>query len=100
LDHQFYFFHRKRKKIFIHAVKQGYIDLSQTSAAATFYGFERRPNEGFGPSALYEILNLKERGLQNCVIFFDKYAENDFLANLPNLPNVRKIKKDLITIIE
>jgi nitroreductase len=83
---------------FNHAVKQAYIAFSQAIAAAAFEGVDATPLEGFDPSAVDEILDLKSKGLKSCVMLPLGYrdANNDWLANLKK---VRKSKEDLVTVI-
>lgn len=81
---------------FNHAAKQAYIAFSQAIAAAAFEQVDATPLEGFDPSAVDEILGLKEKGLRSCVMLPIGYrdTENDWLVNLTK---VRKSKEDLIT---
>ena len=84
---------------FNHAAKQAYIAFSQSIAAAAFEGVDSTPLEGFDPTAVDEILNLREEGLRSCVMLPLGYrdTENDWLVNLVK---VRKSKDDLVTIID
>ncbi|MDB4534528.1 NAD(P)H-dependent oxidoreductase [Vicingaceae bacterium] len=84
---------------FNHAAKQAYIAFSQGITAAAFEGVDSTPIEGFDPTALDEILGLREKGLRSCVMLTLGYrdADNDWLANLKK---VRKSKEDLITEIK
>lgn len=88
----FYFFHKK------HTAKQAYIAFSQAITAAAFEQVDATPLEGFDPTAVDEILGLKEKGLRSCVMLPIGYrdAENDWLVNLTK---VRKSKDDLITVV-
>jgi nitroreductase len=83
---------------FNHATKQAYIAFSQAIAAAAFEKVDATPLEGFDPSALDEILDLRSKGLRSCVMLPLGYrdAENDWLVNLAK---VRKSRADLITEI-
>lgn len=84
---------------FNHAAKQAYIAFSQAIAAAAFEQIDSTPLEGFDPSALDEILSLREKGLRSCVMLPLGYrdTDNDWLVNLTK---VRKSKEDLITEIK
>jgi len=84
---------------FEHASKQAYIAFSQAISAAAFEGLDSTPMEGFDPSAVDEILGLKEKNLRSCVMLPVGYrdTENDWLVNLTK---VRKSKNDLITEIK
>ena len=83
---------------FNHAAKQAYIAFSQAIAAAAFEGVDATPLEGFDPTAVDEILDLKAKGLRSCVMLPLGYrdADNDWLASLKK---VRKSKEDLVTVI-
>ena len=91
--------HRSAEENFNHAAKQAYIAFSQAITAAAFEGVDSTPVEGFDPSALDIILNLKEKGLRSCVMLPVGYRDtkNDWLVNLKK---VRKSKEDLLTVIE
>jgi nitroreductase len=84
---------------FNHAAKQAYIAFSQAIAAAAFEGVDSTPLEGFDPSALDAILDLKAKGLRSCVMLPVGYrdSENDWLVHLPK---VRKSKEDLVTVLD
>lgn len=84
---------------FNHAAKQAYIAFSQAIAAAAFEGVDSTPLEGFEPTAVDEILGLKEKGLRSCVMLPLGYrdTDNDWLVNLKK---VRKSRKDLIQLID
>jgi nitroreductase len=81
---------------FNHATKQAYIAFSHAIIAAAFEEVDATPLEGFNPTAVDKILNLREKGLRSCVLLPIGYrdSENDWLVNLKK---VRKSKKDLIT---
>lgn len=83
---------------FNHAAKQAYIAFSQAIAAAAFEEVDAAPLEGFEPSAVDEILDLKEKGLRSCVMLPLGYrdADKDWLVNLKK---VRKSKEDLVTVM-
>lgn len=84
---------------FNHAAKQAYIAFSQAIAAAAFEQVDATPLEGFDPSAVDEILGLKEKGLRSCVMLPIGYrnAEKDWLVKLAK---VRKSREDLVTEID
>ena len=84
---------------FNHAAKQAYIAFSQGITAAAFEAVDATPLEGFDPTALDEILGLREKGLRSCVMLSLGYrdAENDWLVNLKK---VRKSREDLVTEIK
>jgi len=84
---------------FNHAAKQAYIAFSQAIAAAAFEGLDATPLEGFNPSAVDEILGLREKGLRSCVMLPVGYREeeNDWLVKLKK---VRKSKEDLVSYID
>ena len=88
--------HKDPEVNFNHASKQAYIAFSQAIAAAAFEQVDATPLEGFDPSAVDEILGLKEKGLRSCVMLPLGYrdADKDWLVNLKK---VRKSKEDLIT---
>ena len=90
---------RDPEENFNHAAKQAYIAFSLAIAAAAFEGVDSTPLEGFDPSAVDQILNLREKGLRSCVMLPLGYrdSENDWLENLTK---VRKSKEDLITKID
>ncbi len=83
---------------FNHAAKQAYIAFSHAITAAAFLGIDSTPLEGFDPSAVDEILTLKEKGLRSCVMLPLGYrqADKDWLVNLKK---VRKSKEDLVTYL-
>ena len=81
---------------FNHATKQAYIAFSHAVIAAAFEKVDATPLEGFNPTAVDKILNLREKGLRSCVLLPIGYrdSKNDWLVNLKK---VRKSKEDLIT---
>ena len=89
---------KEAEENFNHATKQAYIAFSQAITAAAFEKVDATPLEGFDPSALDEILDLRAEGLRSCVMLPLGYrdAENDWLVNLAK---VRKSRADLITEI-
>ncbi|MBP8850856.1 MAG: NAD(P)H-dependent oxidoreductase [Breznakibacter sp.] len=84
---------------FQHAARQAYIAFSHAVIAAAFEGVDSTPMEGFDPTALDKILNLREQGLRSCVILPLGYrdTEKDWLVNLKK---VRKSKSELIKLID
>lgn len=90
---------RDAEENFNHASKQAYIAFSQAIAAAAFEQVDATPLEGFDPSALDEILGLREKGLRSCVMLPLGYrdANVDWLVNLKK---VRKSREDLITVVD
>lgn len=84
---------------FNHAAKQAYLAFMAALTAAAFEAVDTTPIEGFDPTKLDEILDLRAKGLRSCVMLAVGYrdAENDWLVNLAK---VRKSKADLITVIE
>ncbi|CAH8285801.1 nitroreductase [Mariniflexile fucanivorans] len=84
---------------FNHAAKQAYIAFSQAIIAAAFEGLDATPIEGFDPTAVDEILNLREKGLRSAVLLPIGYRQED-KDWLVNLVKVRKPMEDLVTVIE
>ncbi|WP_417443905.1 NAD(P)H-dependent oxidoreductase [Joostella sp.] len=84
---------------FNHAAKQAYIAFSQSITAAAFEGVDATPLEGFDPTAVDEILGLREKGLRSAVLLPLGYreTEKDWLVNLVK---VRKSTEDLVTVID
>ncbi len=89
---------RDAKVNFEHAARQTYIALMSAIAQAAFEGVDSTPMEGFDPSALDEILELKKKGLRSTILLPLGYKdeENDWLANLVK---VRKPMQELVTHI-
>lgn len=67
-----------------HAARQAYIGVGAALIAAAFEEVDATPMEGFDPTALDEILGLKDRGLRSVVIIPLGYRqpEGDWLVNL------------------
>jgi nitroreductase/dihydropteridine reductase len=67
-----------------HAARQAYIGLSMAMVACAELKVDSVPMEGFDPSAVDEILNLKTHGLRSAVILPIGYREEsgDWLVNL------------------
>lgn len=84
---------------FTHTAKQAYIGLGTALIAAAYEQVDCTPMEGFNPSALDEILNLKAKGLRSVVMLPLGYrkADEDWLVNLKK---VRKPKEVFITRVE
>jgi nitroreductase len=84
---------------FNHAAKQAYIAFTAALTAAAFETVDTTPIEGFDPTKLDEILDLRAKGLRSCVMLAVGYrdVEKDWLVNLEK---VRKSKADLVTLID
>jgi nitroreductase len=84
---------------FNHAAKQAYIAFTAALTAAAFEAVDTTPIEGFDPTKLDEILDLRAKGLRSCVMLAVGYrdVEKDWLVNLTK---VRKSKEDLVTVID
>ncbi|WP_067149427.1 NAD(P)H-dependent oxidoreductase [Pseudotamlana agarivorans] len=90
---------KEAEENFNHAAKQAYIAFSQAVIAAAFEGVDATPLEGFDPTAVDEILGLKEKGLRSAVMLPLGYRQED-KDWLVNLVKVRKPMKELVTVIE
>jgi nitroreductase/dihydropteridine reductase len=90
---------QEAEKNFNHAVKQAYIAFTAALTAAAFEAVDTTPIEGFDPTKLDEILDLRAKGLRSCVMLAVGYrdTEKDWLVNLTK---VRKSKDDLVTVID
>ncbi|WP_299110161.1 nitroreductase family protein [uncultured Winogradskyella sp.] len=84
---------------FNHAAKQAYIAFAEALTAAAFEGVDATPLEGFDPSAVDEILGLRDKGLRSAVMLPIGYRKEDE-DWLVNLVKVRKPMKELVTVIE
>ena len=84
---------------FTHAAKQAYIGLGTALIAAAYEKVDCTPMEGFNPTAVDEILNLKAKGLRSVVMLPLGYRnlEEDWLVNLKK---VRRTKEQFISWIE
>ena len=84
---------------FTHAAKQAYIGLGTALIAAAYEKVDCTPMEGFNPTAVDEILNLKAKGLRSVVMLPLGYrnSEEDWLVNLKM---VRRTKEQFISWIE
>jgi nitroreductase len=80
---------------FTHTAKQAYIGLGTALIAAAEEGVDCTPMEGFNPTALDEILNLKEQSLRSVLLLPLGYrkADEDWLINLKK---VRRTKESFI----
>ena len=76
---------------FQHAARQAYIGLGTALLAAAELEVDSTPMEGFDPSALDEILDLRSSGLRSVAILPLGYrvAENDWLVNLKKVRRPR-----------
>lgn len=83
---------------FTHAAKQAYIALGTALIAAAEQEVDSTPMEGFDPSALDEILDLKSKGLRSVVVLPLGYRneEGDWLVNMKK---VRTPKEKFVTVI-
>ncbi|GHC50966.1 nitroreductase family protein [Ulvibacter litoralis] len=84
---------------FNHAAKQAYIAFAEALTAAAFEGVDATPLEGFDPTAVDEILGLRDKGLRSAVMLPIGYRKEDE-DWLVNLVKVRKPMEDLVTVIE
>jgi nitroreductase len=84
---------------FTHTAKQAYIGLGTALIAAAEEGVDCTPMEGFNPTALDEILNLKEQSLRSVLLLPLGYrkADEDWLINLKK---VRRTKESFIRWIK
>ena len=84
---------------FTHAAKQAYIGVGTALIAAADTQVDSTPMEGFNPTALDEILNLKEKGLRSVVMMPLGYRKSDE-DWLLNLKKVRRPKESFISWIK
>ncbi|MEP3836905.1 MAG: NAD(P)H-dependent oxidoreductase [Algibacter sp.] len=84
---------------FNHAAKQAYIAFTEALTAAAFEGVDATPLEGFDPTAVDDILGLREKGLRSAVLLPLGYRKED-TDWLVNLVKVRKPMEELVTVIE
>ncbi|MCD8400722.1 NAD(P)H-dependent oxidoreductase [Tenacibaculum finnmarkense genomovar ulcerans] len=84
---------------FNHAAKQAYIAFSQAITAAAYEQVDATPVEGFDPTAVDKILNLREKGLRSAVLLPIGYRAED-KDWLVNLVKVRKPMDELVTVID
>jgi nitroreductase len=81
------------------AARQAYIGLGAALIAAAFEEVDATPMEGFDPSAVDDILDLKSKHLRSVVMLPLGYraAEGDWLVNLKK---VRRSRDSFVTEIE
>lgn len=84
---------------FTHAAKQAYIGLGTALIAAAYEQVDCTPMEGFNPTAVDEILNLKAKGLRSVVMLPLGYRKSDE-DWLVNLKKVRRAKEQFISWIK
>lgn len=84
---------------FTHAAKQAYIGLGTALIAAAQEGVDSTPMEGFDPSAVDDILDLKEKGLRSVVLLPLGYRKEDE-DWLVKLKKVRRPKEGFIRWIK
>ncbi len=72
---------------FTHAAKQAYIGFATALIAAAEQKVDATPMEGFNPTALDELLNLKAKGLRSVLLLPIGYrdAQNDWLVNMKKI---------------
>jgi nitroreductase len=82
-----------------HAARQAYMGLMTAVTAAAFEEVDCTPMEGFEPSAVDEILNLRDRGLRSVLMLPLGYreADKDWLVNLKK---VRRPMEQFVTRID
>ncbi|MCE7054889.1 NAD(P)H-dependent oxidoreductase [Algoriphagus sp. AGSA1] len=83
---------------FNHAARQAYIALGTALIAAAEQKIDSTPMEGFDPTALDEILDLKSKGLRSVIVLPLGYRneESDWLLNMKK---VRTPKEKFVTVI-
>ncbi|MCB8878096.1 nitroreductase family protein [Acidisoma silvae] len=81
------------------AARQAYIGLGAALIAAAFEEVDATPMEGFDPSAVDKILDLKSKNLRSVVMLPIGYraAEGDWLVNLKK---VRRSRENFVTEIK
>ena len=84
---------------YAHAARQAYIALGIAMVAAAEQEVDSTPMEGFDPSKVDEILDLKARGLRSVVLLPLGYRDptGDWLLNMPK---VRKSRKTMVTQLD
>ena len=72
---------------FKHAAKQAYLGFATAIIAAAEQKVDATPMEGFNPTALDELLNLKAKGLRSVLLLPIGYrdAQNDWLVNMKKI---------------
>lgn len=90
---------KSEEENFVHTSKQAYIAFGAAIIAAAFEGVDATPMEGFDPSKVDEILNLKAKGLKSVLLLPLGYrdSEKDWLEKLEK---VRKPNEKFITEIK
>ena len=80
---------------YAHAAPQAYIALGTALVAAAEQEIDSTPMEGFNPSKVDEILDLKARGLRSVVLLPIGYRDptGDWLLSMD------KVRKPLETIV-
>ncbi|MCE2681335.1 MAG: nitroreductase family protein [Burkholderiales bacterium] len=83
---------------FAHAARQAYLGLAAALMAAAFEEVDSTPMEGFDPTALDEILDLRARGLRSVTLLPLGYRQEsgDWLVNLKK---IRRPRSQFITEI-
>ncbi len=84
---------------FTHAAKQAYIGLGTALIAAAYEQVDCTPMEGFSPTVVDEILNLKAKGLRSVVMLPLGYRKSDE-DWLVNFKKVRRAKEQFISWIK
>ncbi len=89
---------RGAEENFAHAARQAYIGLAAALMAAAFEEVDCTPMEGFDPTALDEILDLRARGLRSVTLLPLGYRQEsgDWLVNLKK---IRRPRSQFITEI-
>jgi nitroreductase len=72
---------------FNHAAKQVYISFATAIVAAAEQKVDATPMEGFNPTAIDELLNLKEKGLRSVLLLPIGYrdASKDWLVSMKKI---------------
>lgn len=86
---------RQAEVNYAHSARQAYIALGVALVAAAELEVDSTPMEGFDPSKVDEILNLKERGLRSVVLLPLGYRDPSGDWLLP----MEKVRKPLETIL-
>ena len=83
---------------FIHAAKQVYISFATAIIAAAEQKVDATPMEGFNPTSLDELLNLKAKGLRSVLMLPVGYRDeqNDWLVNMKK---IRVSKERFVTAL-
>ncbi len=85
---------KSTEELFHWSAKQAYIALGFGLAAAAIEKVDATPMEGFDPSKLDELLDLRSKGMRSVLLMPLGYrdVDNDWLASMPK---VRRPKDDL-----